>query len=260
MPFQEQNLLKIYQFSTLAGEAIRHGIFTRQGGASPSPWDSLNFGGTVGDDPDRVRRNHDIAFKQVGFSRQDIFDVWQVHGVGVKFAEAPRPLDTPHHKADIIFTDRTDVMLFMRFADCVPILLYDPIRRVVGLAHAGWLGTARHAARVAVEAMSQRYGSSPEDIQAGIGPAICEKHYEIGQDVIKQIKVGYGEKADALLVRRNGSTYLDLWRANRLSLEAAGVHTIEESHLCTACHPEDWYSHRLQRGRTGRFGVYIGLS
>jgi polyphenol oxidase len=259
MPFQEQNSLKIYQFSSLAGEAIRHGIFTRRGGDSPSPWDSLNFGGTVGDDPDRVRKNHDIAFEQVGFSRQDIFDVWQVHGVDVQFAEAPRPMDQPHLKADIIFTERTDVMLFMRFADCVPILLYDPIRRVVGLAHAGWLGTTRHAAQVAVEVMIKRYNSCPENILAGIGPSICARHYEVGRDVIGHIRSAFGEEADMLLERRNGSTHLDLWAANRLSLEAAGVRKIEESRLCTACHPEDWYSHRLQRGKTGRFGVFIGL-
>ena len=145
------------------------------------------------------------------------------------------------------------------FADCVPILLYDPARAVVGMAHAGWLGTVRGAAREAVLAMTRHYGSRPAEILAAIGPSIGPDHYEVGPEVVTQVQQTFGPTAVDLVERREGKAYLDLWRANRAQLEASGVHQIEVSGVCTACHLEDWFSHRAERGRTGRFGALMSL-
>jgi YfiH family protein len=147
----------------------------------------------------------------------------------------------------------------MRFADCVPVLLHDPVRRVIGLAHAGWLGTIRGVARSAIENMQKRYGSEPRDILAAIGPSIGPDHYEVGQDVIQKIEESFGEKAEGLVGWRDGRSYLDLWKANRLQLEQAGVQQIEVAEVCTACHLEDWFSHRAEKGKTGRFGAIMAL-
>jgi YfiH family protein len=166
----------------------------------------------------------------------------------------------PHPQADIILTDRPGVTLMMRFADCVPVLLHDPIRKVVGIAHAGWMGTVRGAYSAAVDAMQTRFGSSPADIRAGIGPSIGSDHYAVGPDVVARVRQAFGERASSLLVERAGAVHFDLWAANRQALEQAGVMQIEVAGLCTACHTDDWFSHRAERGRTGRFGAIIALS
>jgi YfiH family protein len=259
MPFQSVAGIRFYQFEQL-GDGLTQAVFTRQGGCSPDPWTSLNFGGTVGDDPERVRKNHNRAFLALECAPESSYDVWQVHGVDVAVADAPRPPESPHLQADTILTNKPGITLLMRFADCVPILLHDPVCKVVGIAHAGWMGTVRETVRKAVEAMHARYGSMPVDIQAGIGPSIGPDHYEIGPDVVAQVRQAFGQNASSLLTNHFGATHFDLWAANRLTLERAGVRQIELAGLCTACHTEDWYSHRAQRGRTGRFGAIIALN
>ncbi len=258
MPFCQHNSIRYYTFD-LFPRGIVHGVFTRRGGASPAPWESLNVGGTVGDERSRVQQNRVHSFEALGRRIETMFDVWQVHSADAVFAQAPRPPEAAYHKADIIFTDRPEVTLYMRFADCVPILLHDPRKRVVGIAHAGWLGTVRGVASAAVRAMAERYGSRPEDIQAAIGPSIGPDHYEVGSDVIAQVEASFGAQAAPLILKRGQRRHFDLWRANRLQLEQAGVEQIEVAGICTACHLEDWFSHRAEKGKTGRFGALIAL-
>jgi YfiH family protein len=258
MAFSNNEGIRYYTFD-LFPESVIQAVFTRQGGVSPTPWDSLNVGGTVGDEPARVRQNRNRSFAALGRDPESIYDVWQVHSAKAVFADGLRPTEAPYQQADILLTDQPDLTLFMRFADCVPILLHDPRRGVVGLAHAGWLGTVRGASAAAVEAMCSRYGSKPEDLQAAIGPSIGPDHYEIGPDVIAQVKGAFEGQVEGLLYSRQDGIYFDLWEANRLQLEQAGVSQIELAGLCTACHEEDWFSHRAQKGRTGRFGALIAL-
>jgi YfiH family protein len=258
MPFHQHNGLRFYSFDIFP-KSITQAVFTRQGGVSPAPWASLNVGGMVGDDPTHVRENRLRSFEALGRSPASIFDVWLVHSAKVICAETPRPPDQVPPQADIILTDNPKVTLFMRFADCVPILFHDPKKGVVGFAHAGWLGTVRGAAKSAVMTMQTRYGCKPENIQAALGPAIGPDHYEVGADVILKVREAFDEQADRLLEWRAGRCYLDLWSANYLQLQAMGVEQIEVTGICTACHLEDWYSHRAEKGRTGRFGALIAL-
>ena len=259
MPFAENASLRYYQFGVFPPDVIQ-AVFTRRGGVSPSPWATLNVGGTVGDDGERVRENRLRSFAALGRPLESIFDVWQVHSADVVIADGPRPVDVPHQKADVILTRNPAVTLYMRFADCVPVMLYDPVRRAIGMVHAGWLGTVRGASRVAVEAMQTKLGSRPGDILAAIGPSIGPDHYQVGADVLEQVSAAFGDEAGRLVAHRDGRAYLDLWASNRLQLEQAGVRHIEVAGLCTACHTEDWFSHRAESGRTGRFGALIALS
>ena len=252
----QYNGLCYLQFDSLN---VKHAVFTRHGGISPEPWGSLNVGGTVGDDLARVRENRILSFQALGRAPESIFDVWQVHSADVVCAHAPRPTDESYRQADIILTDKPDVTLFMRFADCVPLLVYDPRKGVIGVAHAGWMGTLRDVATATVSAMKKNYGSNPADIIAGIGPSIGPDHYEIGADVILQVMQKFGDKSEQLLKPHNRKIHFDLWTANRMLLERAGVGQIEVSGICTACHTDDWFSHRAEKGRTGRFGVLIAL-
>ncbi len=258
MPFQSSAGIRYYQFDSL-GQGLTQAVFTRQGGCSPHPWTALNLGGTVGDDPARVRENRNRALLALNRKPESVYDVWQVHGVNVAIADSPRPPEAPHLQADTILTNTPGVTLLMRFADCVPIFLHDPVCKVVGITHAGWMGTVRGTARLAVEAMQACYGSMPADILAGIGPSIGPDHYEVGPDVITQVRQVFGQNAAGLLADHAGATHFDLWAANRLILQEAGVRQIQLAGVCTACHLEDWYSHRAERGQTGRFGAIIAL-
>ncbi|HET7143680.1 MAG TPA: polyphenol oxidase family protein, partial [Anaerolineales bacterium] len=207
MPFHEQNGLRYYSFDIFS-TTVKQAVFTRRGGVSPEPWDSLNLGGSVGDAPERVAENRTHVFNAMGCSPASIHDVWLVHGTSIVYADAPRPLDTPSPKADILFTNNPAVTLFMRFGDCVPILFHDPVEKVIGIAHAGWMGTVRGVMYAAVEGMQSHYGCKPGNIVAGIGPSIGTDHYEVGADVISQFQEKYGEDADHILRTSNGSTYL----------------------------------------------------
>ena len=253
------NGLSVYRFETFDQIKVSHGFFARKGGVSPEPWESLNQGGTVGDARANVIENRQRAFSTLGRQVKSIFDVWQVHGTEVICANAPRPLDEKHELADAIVTDNPEVTLFMRFADCVPILVYDPIKSVVGIIHAGWQGTVKKIVSLTIEVMAQRYHSNPASIFAGIGPSIGVCHYQVGEEVITAVKSAFGSEAESLLQINEGKTFFDLWGANKLLLTKSGVKAIEVAKICTACHTDDWFSHRAELGKTGRFGAAIYL-
>lgn len=259
MSFHEKDELRYYSFDTFP-ESITQAIFTRHGGISPAPWASLNVGGSVGDDPTHVAENRLRSFRLMGRDPASIHDVWLVHSTDIVYADAPHLLEKPSTKADILLTDNPEVTLFMRFGDCTPIFFHDPVKQVIGISHAGWMGTLKGVATETVQAMRNRYGCNPEDIIAGIGPTIGVDHYEVGPEVISQFVSAFGGDADRIIEVRNGSTYLDLWTANYIQLVNAGVRQVEISGICTACHLDDWFSHRAEKGKTGRFGALMALS
>lgn len=259
MGFVQKSSLRYYQFDLFKDQPFFHAILTRRGGVSQPPFDSLNTGGTVGDNPQDVLENHRLIYDALGFDFQSRFDVWQVHGARILCADAPRPQDMPHPKADGILTDKTGITLFMRFADCVPILLYDPEHKVIGVVHAGWQGTVKKIAKAAVEKMTDCYNTKPGSLLAGIGPSICQSCYEVGAKVRQAFLSSFGKEGERYFKEEDGHYYLDLWRSNRDLLNEAGVHQIEVAGICTACHLEDWYSHRAENGKTGRFAVLMSL-
>ncbi len=213
----------------------------------------------MGDSLDKVIENRRRFFEVIQRPVETVFDSWLLHGDHLLVTDRPRPLDESHPKADAILTNRPEVTLMMRFADCVPIFFYDPAHGVVGIAHAGWQGTVKKIAAAVVSTMVATYGSQPEAIVAGIGPSIGPEHYEIGEDVIVQVRQAFGADADRVLLNDNGRVQLDLWKANQWVLQQAGVRQIEIAGLCTACHNQDWYSHRKEAGKTGRFAAVIAL-
>jgi polyphenol oxidase len=261
MPFHQANQLRYFSFSHLRAASLHQGIFTRQGGASPAPWDSLNTGGLNGDERVNVVENRRRIFAEFGLAVETIFDVWQVHSSDVVVANAPRPLDEPHQKADAILTNCQGVSLFMRFGDCVPVFFFDPRQNVIGLAHAGWPGTVGKIVQKTVSAMEAQYQCRPGDILAGIGPSICAHHYEVKEDVYLQVQECMGAEAERVLLYKDGKTFLDLWETNQIQLLQAGLRRehIEISGICTAENPSDWFSHRGEHGKTGRFGALLAL-
>lgn len=259
MHYKYHGPVKYFTFDLLDGCPVTHAIFSRRGGVSPPPWDSLNVGALVGDNQIKVESNRIRAFQALGRHPNTMFDVWQIHSTEVVFADAPRSPEMPHSRADIILTDKPEVTLFMRFADCVPIMLFDPVCGVVGIVHAGWRGTVNRVASIAIKAMNEKYGSIPSDIIVGLGPSVGVDHYEVGPDVLSLVEITLGDNANEVINYENGAYYFDLWGANRMLLEQEGVQKIEISGICTACQMDDWYSHRGEKGRTGRFGALIAI-
>lgn len=248
-----------YQFSSFLDRAgVKHGVFTRLGGHSRPPWDSLNTGHTVGDDLEAVEANHDLIFAALGVRREDVVSPHQVHSTTVRVVdERSRGQVCP--ETDALVTDAPNVVLMLRFADCVPILLYDPVRSVVGLAHAGWRGTVSGIADAVVQTMVHEMGCRLENIRAGIGPSIGPCCYEVGEDVAEAASSAFSDVDVLLESRPNGRWHLDLWAANRRQLAEAGVRSIEVAGICTACRTDEWFSHRAEQGKTGRLGAVIGL-
>lgn len=259
MPFYQAGAIKYFKFPSLDDQGIFHAVFTRHGGYSPAPWSSLNFGASVGDDSKRVMHNREIALRSLNLDPTKVFDLYQVHSTNIVFTDRPLSPGEQHQKADAIVTNQPNVILMMRFADCVPILMFDPKNHVVSISHAGWVGTVDQIASKTVMFMHEKYGTDPENLIAGIGPSICPDHYPIGKEVLNRIHTSFGYKTDLLVYENNDKTYFDLWKANQLLLNEVGVKKVEISRLCTYCNLRDWFSHRGENGKTGRFGVVIGL-
>ena len=253
-----------------AGGELLQAVLTRHGGQSAAPWATLNLGHRVGDDPGDVAANHERVYAALGLSAERVVTVHQVHGdrvARVTPADGGRLIPA----TDALISDAPGLALLLRFADCVPVLFYDPVRRAVGLAHAGWQGTLAGIAGKTALAMQTLLGCRARDIRAGIGPSIGPCCCEMGPEVLAQFRAVYAD-LDAYLTPvgesagghggpppLEGKARLDLWRLNARQLAQAGVEQIEIGGVCTVCQTKDYYSHRGEHGRTGRFGALIGL-
>lgn len=245
-----------FQFKDFLSPELFHGIFSRKGGVSPPPWNSLNLGGTVGDDRENVRENLSRLVAVSGFSLEKLVQVKQIHSA--KVIKADLPVDAVE-EGDAITTNQKGLLLLMRFADCVPVLFYDPMHKGVAIAHAGWKGTLRGVVSEVVKAMVVHYGTSPENLRVGIGPSIGPDHYQVGSEVIEETKRAFPGLYEKVLVEDTNGVKLDLWKANEIQLRKMGVRQINIAGICTGCDLEKWYSHRAEKGNTGRFAAVIGL-
>jgi len=257
----EHHNLNFYQFESFTDyERLIHGVFTRQGGVSEGIYNSLNVGSTVGDDLNHVMENRRRIAKAMGVAEEATRTTWQVHGAEILAVDRDTPPQVPSPpQADGIITHGYNVPLVMRFADCVPLFLYDPVQNAIGVAHAGWKGTLLGVGPATVHAMIDHYGSKAEDIIAGIGPSIGPCCYEVGQEVVDGVKTTFGSTDELVTLPHNGGPHLDLWKANEQSLRHVGVQKIEIAALCTSCNTDEFFSHRRERSKTGRFGVVLGL-
>jgi hypothetical protein len=247
-----------FTFENLNQHGILHGVFMRHGGCSPEPWQSLNMATSVGDSADNVIENRKRIAQSLGIPDDSYFDVWQVHSKEIVVAEKPRKIGENHIQADGIITNKKNIAILMLFADCVPILFYDPRKNAIGCAHAGWQGTFKKVAAETVFSMQKEFDCAPEDIIAMIGPSIGVEHYEVRENVVDAARNALREP-DKVIERIDGHDHVNLQLANQLILEEAGVKQVEQSNICTMCHPQDWFSHRGENGQTGRFAAVITL-
>jgi len=246
-----------YRFPRLDGTAVTHAALTRLGGVSEGRFATLNLGHTVGDQLPSVEENHRRVFAAFGLRRQQVVSPYQVHSAEVRLVGRAHA-GTVQPSTDGLLTETPGVALLFRFADCVPIFMFDPVRRAVGLVHAGWRGAANGVVSVAVHAFVRHFGSDPADLWAGIGPAIGPCCYEVGPEVVALVSRACPAPT-RFVHHRNGAVCLDLPGVVRAQLEAEGLVHLDQSGLCTACDTELWFSHRAEEGRTGRFGALVML-
>ncbi len=241
-----------------AGPGLTHALLTRLGGVSRGPYASLNLGSTVGDDPAAVQENLRRVCATFGLTRAQLVSPHQVHAAHVaRVTRAEGGLIIP--ATDALITDDPEIALLLRFADCAPVVFYDEEHHVAGLAHAGWRGVVERVVPATLTAMRETFGTRPTRVWAGIGPCIGVERYQVGAEIVAAVAAS--APGDVTIAqRRNGSWYLDLAAAIRAQLQACNVTNIEASGLCTASNTEEWYSHRAEGGRTGRFGVLVRLT
>ncbi|HEU0027630.1 MAG TPA: polyphenol oxidase family protein [Ktedonobacterales bacterium] len=251
---------------------LLHGVFTRKGGYSAPPFDGLNVATTTGDDPDSARRNQRVIASELGLT---LISARAAHGVDscVIARKSPGEPDealrdrTRQVLADAMITTETSLGLFWGFGDCAPILLYDPRHRAIALAHGGWRGAAGAIGPRTIDAMRERFGSRPEELLAGVGPAIQSCCYQVNDVVYDAFQRDPRARDTATFVQRaddggDSAFYLDVTESNARQILAAGVRAdhLDVAPHCTGCAADLFYSHRKRPQADGRFGVVIGLA
>ncbi len=231
-----------------------HGFTTRQGGVSQGYYASLNLGFGTSEDPQIVNQNRQRMFEHFEVVKEQVCILEQVHGNTVVVAEP----SWHTFQADAVVTNQKNLLLVIGVADCVPILFYDPIKKAIGAAHAGWRGTSLRIVEKVLEKMSQEYGSSPSDVRVVLGPAISKKNYQVGSEVIEAfIKAGFPHN----IYESDSDRYrLDVSAANVYLLKNLGVTHIDTLDYCTFADPEKFYSHRRDAKKRGSHWAVIKLS
>lgn len=267
---------------------IRHCFTTRAGGVSGGYLSSLNLRRGLYDPDENVNEN----FRRIALffetSPDRIVCAQQTHTSNVRIvteADAGKGVtrDRDYTDVDGLITDVPGLVLYTSHADCVPIYFYDPVRRVIALAHSGWKGTAARIGEVTIRKMQEIYGCRPEDIYAAIGPSICQDCYEVSEDVAEAMRACFAEGSfteggsteddldpgpgitiPGILARGKfpGKYQLDLWRAcERILLEAGilpGHLTI--TNLCTCDNSRELFSHRATAGKRGNQGAFLMMT
>lgn len=256
--------LNLYEFKNLATiPGLLHFVTTRSGGTSLPPYDSLNLGLHTADDSGHVLANRLLLAKETGIAPDKFLYASQVHSGDVKVIDPEAVkngvlLNNP--RTDATVTNLLGICLMVMVADCVPVLLFDPVKRVSAVIHAGWRGTVQHITSNTIRKMTDHFGCNPADIIAGIGPSIGPCCYEVGEEVRQVVEQRFGTTEGYLVYHSHSiKPHFDLWYANRKQLTDLGVKpaNIETSGLCTKCRQDLFYSSRASAGITGRFAAGI---
>jgi polyphenol oxidase len=260
---QTTDSLPLWRFNNLSQYThINHFVSGRSGGVSEGEIGSLNLSFRAGDTTQNVEENRRRLARSLGISPMQLFFPAQTHSIHVKRVE-PGTTSGSLTDTDALITDTPGLCICVMSADCVPILLYDPVKKAAGAVHAGWRGTVGKIVTATVQAMQQAFGTSPADIVAGIGPSICPEVYQVGGEVIEAVIQAFGRETD-LITGQNGEGkgYFNLWEANRLQLLGLGVQpaSIEIAGICTYRQSDQFFSARKSGNRAGRFAAGIMLS
>lgn len=251
---------------------IRHGFSTRLGGVSTGIFSTMNFGSessSYNDEPANIEENYRRIANSIGVDVNSIVVSKQVHKTKIRLVEEtdcgkglfiPRDYD----EIDGLITNKPNITLVTKYADCVPLFFVDTKNKAIGLTHSGWRGTVLKIGKITVEEMQVAFGSNPEDITAVIGPSICGVCFEIGEEVAVEFMSAFPdfEQDHILISKPNQKFQCDLWAANRAVLLAAGLkpENITVSGVCTSCNSDLLFSHRKTQGKRGSLAAFLAMT
>ena len=238
-----------FQFPRLSQfPELVHAVFTRRGGVSPPPFDTLNTSFSTGDQEQTVKANLEIIMRALGATRLVFMN--QVHGTDILVLRSPLP-EQPV-PSDAIITDLRDVAIMVKQADCQAVILYDPVKGVLANVHCGWRGNTHDFLAAVLSRMKAEFGTQPSDLRAAIGPSLgpCCGEFVTHKNIFPEVFNRY-------MVRKN---YFDLWEISRWQLAEAGLKEehIETAGICTRCRTDLFFSYRAEKV-TGRFATVAML-
>ncbi len=239
---------------------IVHGFSTRMGGVSKGHLASMNLSFTRGDDKESVLENHRRFANALGYDEKKLVFSNQVHLTNIYKVEKKDSGKGITKESDIIeidglVTNEPGIPLITFYADCVPLFFYDPVKKVIAMAHSGWKGTISFIGKKMISYMVKEYGSCAGDIVCAIGPSICQNCYEVSEEVAIRFLENFGTSyGDELLYKKeNGKYQLNLHKACEITLLEAGIkkENLDITDLCTCCNPDLLFSHRASNGMRG---------
>lgn len=248
--------LQLWQFDNLAKEnSINHFVTGRNSNPDGSEF-TLSLSSTP--DKDLVRSNRVLLAEAMGVNASELYLPSQIHKTRIVNITTNTPreelIDT-----DALITNEKGICIAVMSADCVPILLYDKKNHAAGAVHSGWRGTVAHILEKTLQQMKETYGTEGKNLVAGIGPSVSQASYEVGEEVVNEVKNAFGHDSGLMIAQPDNKAKLDLWKANKLQLTSFGVpeNQIEISDLCTVIHNQHFFSAR--KGDAGRFAAGILL-
>lgn len=246
---------------------IRHAFTTRHGGVSEGYFGKMNLSFNTGDNRETVTQNYGLICNALGIDPKTIVLSRQTHTANVKVVGKENIgtgifKDYDYNDIDALVTNEKGVALVTHSADCCILAFYDPVKKVIAAAHAGWRGTVGEIGGATVKKMQESFGCKPEDIIVALAPSIGPCCYEVDMPVYSQFeKLGYLDMRDVFETRGNGKFMLNLWQANKQILRHYGVReeNIELTDICTNCYHEDFHSHRATAGKRGVNGLILQM-
>ncbi len=254
---QDPNIMNVFSFYTMQNiSGLQHAVTTRDGGVSHREYSRLNLGFHVGDDKDCVRQNRVLLANALGYAENTLVTAQQTHGVNshtVSREDCGRgamDLESAIPDCDALIVSEKNVPVLIQVADCAPILIVDPTKKVLAVVHAGWRGAVGKVASQTIEKMQSEFGTRAEDLCVGIGPCLCADCLEVGEEVAQQAP-------ENCVLRTREKPHLDLRAIITGDCAALGVlpRQVEALPNCPRCENETFFSHRAQNGTAGRFGL-----
>ena len=248
---------------------VINGFSTRLGGASKGRFATMNFSYSRKDDPADVLENFTRMADALGVERDRMVVSNQTHTTNVRRVTREDEgkgviRERDYRDVDGLITDVPGITLVTFYADCVPLYLVDPVHHAIGLSHSGWRGTVRRMGQVTMDAMKEAFGTRPEDVTACIGPSICRDCFEVGEEVAEAFADAFDPKYRDALYRANakpGKYQLDLWKANEIIFQEAGVpkEQIHTTNICTMCNSDYLFSHRRVGEERGNLAAFLSI-
>lgn len=260
--WRERDGVKVLVCEALEGAGFVNGFSTRLGGVSPFPANDLNLAGFDEDSAENIAENR-RRFMAVFDGDLTLTTAWQVHGNDVKVVRDHHDAANTEEKYDALISDLPNTIVGVKTADCVPVLIGDPVKGAYGAVHAGWRGTVESITAKAVEEMAEAFGSEPADLICAIGPAATCRNYEIGQEVIDRFGANFSTGGKYFNATREGHAYVDLHLANKDQLLDCGVREVNvfTAPFCTMDRTDLFFSYRVEKkqyGRSGRLMSVVG--